>query len=58
MTQWAFPSSPTNGQQATILGKTYQYDSSKSRWTAVASTSGSTTTASEPAISPLMLPGM
>lgn len=40
MPQWSFPSSPTNGQQATILGKLYQYDSSKNRWVSVVSITG------------------
>ena len=39
----SFPSSPTNGQETTVGGITYQYDSSENTWTRVAMTvSGST----------------
>jgi hypothetical protein len=34
----AFPSSPTNGQTATVGGITYSYNSTKTAWTRVPST--------------------
>ena len=34
----AFPTTPTNGQQATVGGITYQYNSSKNAWIRIAGT--------------------
>ena len=34
----SFPSSPVNGQQATINGVTYQYDTANNAWTRIIST--------------------
>jgi hypothetical protein len=41
----AFPSSPTNGQQATVNNITYYYNSSKSAWIVVGSIPPVTTVA-------------